>query len=612
MITAGLLWGGTLGAQSIPGYFEGGTGEILPLEGPWLFYRDQLLTPGILSQGVNPEVHSIPGVWSFKDSPHPSWGHGTYVVTVAWPGLESPVLHMPNAGSSLRLFVNGRELFRAGTVGTQESEWSGSWKPGLVWLPESPEGRWELVIQVSNYGDIFGGFNAAPRLGNARIMTDENRRQLIQEAFFFGALLLISFYHLGLFFFRMKDPSPLWFGLVALVLSTRILVDNQLMLLQLYPDLSWVLALKWNYLTLSLSVLLFPQFMASVFPDHSWKISLRGVQGAAVIYSLMVIFFPTGVFTQFLSAFHVVTMLGGIYIFAVLFRALGAGAPGSKIFLAGFLFFFLTVVHDVVKIYVLTPLPPLVPSGLLIFLLFQALVMARKFTAAFTAAENFGQYLKKMNMSLERFIPREVLAYLKKDSIMDINLGDHTEKEMTILFSDIRGFTALSEKMTPRENFNFINSYLNRMGPIIRMHGGFVDKYLGDGIMALFPGDPKQALDAALAMRAELVKYNADRAKAGYEPIRIGMGLHTGHLMVGTIGEEGRMDSTVISDAVNLASRLEGLTKVFPHDILFSREVYEKLSEEDRISALYLGTETVKGKTASIDVYTLSAGPGNA
>ena len=575
----------------------------MTLEGDWLFYRSQLLSPKDLPTAQGGQLFSVPQAWKWSEQPSPAYGYGTYLLRVENIGLKQPVLKLPIIGSAYRLYVNGELVSQAGKVGFTPETTQGAWKPGLVWLPAAPDGRWEILIQVSNFEDITGGVAVSPTLGEAWSMTDENRRQLIQESFFFGALLLIGIYHLGLFFFRMKDASPLWFGLITLCISSRILVDNNHLIIQLFPETSWFLVLKWGYLTLSLAVFLFPQFMAVIFPKQSWKPSLRILQSLALLYSLVILFTPPSFFSSLLSTFHLVLFLACIDIFVVLFKALRDGAPGAWIFLTGFLVVFIAVLHDVIEIYIPSPLPPLVPSGMLIFLLFQALVMARKFTGAFTAAENFSAYLKKMNLSLERFIPREVLSYLKKDSIMDVNLGDHIEMEMTILFSDIRDFTGLSEKMTPKENFNFINSYLNRMGPIIRKHGGFVDKYMGDGIMALFPGNPQQALEAAMEMRTELVKYNEDRKKVAYRPIRIGVGLHTGLLMVGTIGEEGRMDSTVISDAVNMASRMEGLTKVFHEDILVSSSLVLAMPEDQRNRFRFLGDETVKGKTESVGVY---------
>ncbi len=201
-----------------------------------------------------------------------------------------------------------------------------------------------------------------------------------------------------------------------------------------------------------------------------------------------------------------------------------------------------------------------------------------------------------------RFVPRDFLDFLGK-SIIDVELGDQVRKEMTIMFSDIRSFTTISEKMTPQENFNFINDYLGKVSPAIRNQGGIIDKYIGDAIMALFPQESAEAaLQAAIQMQHEVSAYNEYRLNNGYQPIAIGVGLHTGILRLGTIGEPERMETTVISDAVNLASRLEGLTKLYGAGILISGETLFKLAPSN-YSYRWLGQVRVKGRDESVSVF---------
>ncbi len=211
--------------------------------------------------------------------------------------------------------------------------------------------------------------------------------------------------------------------------------------------------------------------------------------------------------------------------------------------------------------------------------------------------------LSKINISYSRFVPRELLNFLEKESIVDIQLGEQVQKRMTVLFSDIRSFTTLSEKMTPQENFNFINSYLKRVGPIIRKNKGYIDKYIGDSIMALFPANADDAISAALEIQNEVCKYNDDRSKAGYNSIKIGIGLHTDELMLGTIGEEERMEGTVISDGVNLASRVEGLTKYFGISVAITAKTIKNLKEPKKFSYRYLGNLRVKGKMDFVAIF---------
>ncbi|HEY9598805.1 MAG TPA: ATP-binding protein, partial [Cyanophyceae cyanobacterium] len=211
--------------------------------------------------------------------------------------------------------------------------------------------------------------------------------------------------------------------------------------------------------------------------------------------------------------------------------------------------------------------------------------------------------LAKLTLAYERFVPHNFLSFLSKESILDVQLGDQVLKEMTVMFSDIRDFTTLSEAMTPKENFNFINSYLSRVGPVIRQHYGFIDKYIGDGIMALFPDSAKDAVQAALAMQNEVALYNQHRQRQGYTPISIGIGLHTGNLMLGTIGESERMETTAIADAVNLSSRLEGLTKLYGAGILISLHTLIRLENIESYSFRFLDRVRVKGKSKPIAVY---------
>jgi adenylate cyclase len=214
--------------------------------------------------------------------------------------------------------------------------------------------------------------------------------------------------------------------------------------------------------------------------------------------------------------------------------------------------------------------------------------------------------------SYARFVPKEFLVSIGKSSILDVRLGDQVAKEMTVMFSDIRSFTELSEKMTPEQNFNFINSYLSRMNPIIQNNGGYIDKYLGDGIMALFDGHPDDAVKAAIQMQKHIVVYNLHRYSQGYDPIQIGIGMHTGKLMMGTIGGEDRMEGTVISDSVNLSSRIEGITKIYGVKIAISEKTFSGLNSPMNFHFRFLDRVQVKGKSKPTLVYEIYDGDNEA
>jgi class 3 adenylate cyclase len=227
--------------------------------------------------------------------------------------------------------------------------------------------------------------------------------------------------------------------------------------------------------------------------------------------------------------------------------------------------------------------------------------LAKSFAAMRDAVRKTITDLKDTNISIERFVPQAFLAIVGKPSIVEVELGDNKRKNMTILFSDIRNFTTLSEAMTPDENFAFINSYLERMGPVIRDHNGFIDKYIGDAIMALFES-ADDAIKAGLGMLETLEAFNAGRRASGQVPIGIGVGINTGILMMGTIGEKHRMDGTVISDAVNLASRIESLTKTYHVGLLVSQYTVDNLADPKAYDIRPIDVVVVKGKTHPVTI----------
>ncbi|MGH7661681.1 MAG: adenylate/guanylate cyclase domain-containing protein [Vulcanimicrobiaceae bacterium] len=202
-----------------------------------------------------------------------------------------------------------------------------------------------------------------------------------------------------------------------------------------------------------------------------------------------------------------------------------------------------------------------------------------------------------------RFVPQEFLDNLDRKTIAEVKLGDHVQRDMTVLFTDIRDFTALSEQLTPQQNFNFLNSYLKHVTPIIRNHHGFIDKYIGDAVMALFPDKASDAITASIEVLNQVNRYNAGRRRAGYVPIEIGIGMHRGDLILGTVGEGNRMQTTVIADAVNVASRIEGLTKTFGVPLLLSKAVLDAVEDSSKYKLRHLGAVKAKGKKHSVEVY---------
>ncbi|MDR2793437.1 MAG: HAMP domain-containing protein [Treponema sp.] len=212
---------------------------------------------------------------------------------------------------------------------------------------------------------------------------------------------------------------------------------------------------------------------------------------------------------------------------------------------------------------------------------------------------------RKIRNVFQLYVPANVI-----DEIFDnperMLIG--TNREIAILFSDIRSFTTISEKMRPDELVNSLNRYFNIMVNIIMDRDGIVDKYIGDAIMAIFgavvehENDALSSVLAGIEMSEALNEFNKMQIQAGAPEFRIGIGINYGIVTVGNIGCERKMNYTVIGDSVNLASRLEGLTKMYKEPLLFSESIYEKIKGE--IPCRTIDRVAVKGKTLGVPILT--------
>ncbi len=233
--------------------------------------------------------------------------------------------------------------------------------------------------------------------------------------------------------------------------------------------------------------------------------------------------------------------------------------------------------------------------------------LARSFNEMTVAVKGLFDELRGTLESFERFVPGKFIRVIAPDGISKIQVGVGSQRRVSVLFSDIRRWTSLSEDLAPAELFEFLNNYLGRMGKAIDEHGGFIDKYIGDAIMALFDdAHTDSALDAAIAMRRSLAAFNRERVAAGLLPIENGIGVHAGDVVMGTVGFASRIDPTAIGDAVNLASRVEGMTKEYGVPVLITRAAIDQLAHPERYT-LRLVSDSVKvrGKDDPIAIYEL-------
>ena len=552
----------------------------------------------------------MPGVWTdvTRDGINlPRHGHATCRLTVLMKKSDAALaFKFLTISTAFSFYANGERIYGAGRTGdTRESSVPG-YRPGIADYVAGAE-RLDLVLHVSNFHYRTGGPWYDIYLGHETGIREQQSRALNSIIFLFGSFFIMGLYHVFFYALRRKELSALYFSVFCFLIALRTISTGEYFLATLVPSLPFELLIKAEYFSFFMSVMFFSLFVRSLFPGEFHLRVLQVLTAAGVSFALLVAVTPSRIYTFTVQAYEIITLLAALYVLYVLVMASVRGRQGARVFLGGFFLLFFAVVNDVLNANFILRTGYIIDIGFFAFIFCQSFVLSMRFARTFTSVEKLSENLKRTNLALNRFVPEQFLKLLDRASIVDVVLGDQVQREMTILFSDIRNFTRLSEAMSPVENFNFINSYLKRMEPVIEKHGGFIDKYIGDAIMALFPDRPASAVMATREMMTVLLEYNRNRASVGYQPIAIGIGIHSGFAMLGTVGGANRMDGTVISDAVNLAARLEGLTKTFGAQAVISEKTLGETVPVEGLVTRFLGKIKVKGKDEAVGVHEIIA-----
>ncbi len=527
--------------------------------------------------------------------------------------IANPVLHLSRLQHLLTVSVRGERIATFAELDAPSGELRLTRAIPLVPLPPDGGGA-ELVLTVYGGHSHPIALEGVPLIGDATSMTGRFFLSLL-PSFILGALFVtLGLCALGLFAFG-RNPLIPPFSLFSICVGLFALLQNEFT----YPfwgEKTFLFAA--SQMALFLVPVGLALFVERLVPGRYARATRYArwwhllYAGGAFVGTLAG--FPSWIINQAFNYATIPTalLLTGITIFQ-LFSRLPSSAGASartevKILAAGFAVIWLGGLHDIAAALAINLLGTnIFPFATLLFIICLGAIIARRFFENQRSLEIYAHDLKRTRDSYARFVPREFLTYLGKADIVDVELGDRIQRNMAVLFADIRAFTTLSESMTPEENFAFVNAYLGRVGPLIRRHGGFIDKYIGDAVMALFE-KPADAVLAALDMLTEVSRYNDARRAAGFVELRIGAGIHAGPLVLGTVGERERMQGTVIADAVNLASRLEGLTKEFGASLVVSEAVIGGLEDPTLFEYRFLSREKVKGKSNPVSVFEILDG----
>jgi class 3 adenylate cyclase len=413
----------------------------------------------------------------------------------------------------------------------------------------------------------------------------------------------LAIFHFNVFWRRRDQKAYFWYCLILLLAgTTNILVG----LHRWEGGLVGADILPWyaihGLFDHVLEIQFLHVFMLGTAPSKRWRV-LQGI-----LLGLSAIILLTGGPNTNLIPIQMLmplVMMAGLTILGSILVRAYRGAPGGRVLGICYVVAFTVLWISILSAGGVIPAAPieidyfpqvLVCTGM-------AVALANQFTSNMDSLDQSNQSLESINKAIRRFVPFEFLDLLRKESIQDIQRGDHVQLEVAVLFTDIRGFTSLSEKMSAAETFDFVNDYLGQIQPTIQQHQGVVGTYLGDGIMAVFHTGTDDAVASCISQFSELERFNQKLVRNNKEPIEVGMGINTGPLMLGTIGGEDRIDCTIIGDAVNLAARVEGMTKMYGARLILTESAVKSLDRPEDWTVRELDRVLAKGKKEPVAIF---------
>lgn len=588
------------------------TGHPARLDGEWRLWRGALLDPG----SADPDsaaLSTVPGGWSADpDQAHPGHGVGTYALRLHLPPHDRPMsIRAGRTYTAMRLWVDGEPVDGVGRVGGAPDAHAAALAGRVVPLPRGAE-QVDLVVQVSNFDHRIGGLRRAWRIGRTDVMMARAGREILVQGLLTAFMAAMGMLSLLLWGLDRRQRAWLWFGGLALLTALRGAVGGEgWVALLLLPTMDWGAMLRLEFAANFLAPATALALVARLFPQALPMAASRVFTGVAIVLAGACAVLPTTTVSAMVPAVSAVVLASGAIGTVALVRAVRQGAPQAWPLLASVLLLVAAAAHDnLAALHVLDSPVELLAPGFLGLLATQAWAITRQFSDSVKRNEALTESLWEANATLQathdaviRFVPFEFLRLLGKPDIKEVERGDHVAMDVEVLFCDVRAYTTLVEGLAPSAAFGLVNDWLARMEPHVHDNGGFIKEYVGDCIVALFPHGTDAAVRAAVAMQREIREYAETQSHAPGRDFSAGMGMHTGSLVMGTIGGDSRLDTGAIGDVMNATSRIEGLTRRYGANLLLSAETLSRLEAPGELSLREVDTVKVKGKERPLTLH---------
>lgn len=573
----------------------------LKLNGQWAFKNHAFVDPSL----------PIEYYTDFKeiDNPRTKDGkkllvdnYGTFALKIQ--GLQKNTiyaLHFSENYSAITAFINGREFYHAGQVGTNYHREIFDWDAKTVLLPTRNKTEITLVFHISNFHTSIGGLKLAPEI---LIINNKNNVFLIPiiiNAGIFAVLFIMSAIFISLYFFYKKELVSFDFGLFSLGFAVRILCYDVFLIKYFIPQIQGEVLYRLGYFTLPFVVIFGELFLLNLFAPQ--KRFLKFTIIPFIIYGILCMFSPLKVFSDLLIYIHIYLLCIVLLCMFFIIQSLIHKNKIAVYFLIGLLLFSIFAIRDILISNKIINGFFLSQFGLLFLVIPMAVIVIQQFAQSHIKVRTISDNIIKINNTFQKFVPVEFMNYLQKKEVTKIYLGDNKLENMYIAFIHFKKSPHLKATDERIILFELYNQVLADINPLIKKYNGFIDKYLAEGIMIIFHGTAYETIMCIVEIYTLL---SHSEKYATLNTVQFSSGVHFGPLMLGTIGEENRMDSTVISDAVNIASRMHIYSWQKGIPILISEQVAKQLNNPQNFNIKLHGNIKFKGKEQIIKVFEVT------
>ena len=527
----------------------------------------------------------VPGSWnSYRlDEPFSSGaGAGSYRLLVKGLNPEKTYgFHVYDlCSNAFSIFVNGKNVITVGYPSEDYTKTVPDLSMELAYFKPDKNGEANFVMHISNFVHRNGGAWNAISFAEQEYIDARFRKQLNYGFLCLGALLTIFLYQMFLFIFRKLDFGSLYLALFAITILIRLIVTPVSLIEYFFPNLPYGASLKLEYVALILGPMLFTMYMSRKMRKMLQPLIVKIICTIGLILGIVVFSANAYVANRFVPIIQTYTVITCLYIFMMMILSfLRKPSLETGLMVVAVVVTITAAIHDIAaltNIYIILSSTSFISYAFIIFVFIQTLIIARQQEKSHKSVIRLTESLSQANERYSRFVPKEVLSLLNKKSLTDINPGEWISQKATLLCFDIKQFSSKTEYLAPKEIFEILNLILGKISPVVREHGGFIEKYLGDGIIAIFPKDGIKAFDCAIKIQQIIQELQPELVEKNLPKISGGIAIHYGKIVLGTVGNSERLNQITVSKDIETVIKLESLTRFCGFNIISTRSAYEQ------------------------------------